>query len=577
MNSWLALLTSLGADAQEPGPPRRTIPPSVLVELAAIEDRFELALATDCDVDLCFSKGCTYGAHSIADRAPASSMPGLGHEPGPGAVEAQAWLTQARCEFAYEGSMEAAEVQALARRLQTKVSAGFAVVGVGSQALPELPSRALPEPVPEPEPELPPEPEPFTVASAARELWAVLLGNATWILGVVLGTLAATALIWAWRRVGRETFEEKALLAELGREPVPEPAPAVGPDPALAAQLAAWRVRLHSDRPDPALQGMLRDLLRAGELPLLAKAVLTFPDALPRAFPAGGDIAASKLGLAEYLKSVDATALPSDTELFAALNRHASSSALATQRDAEVVRSLREEFGAAGRMALIEGVSPRTGALLYALAPAEAQHELVHLLAADRLEDLAEELLRSNRMDANEAESLFEVIRSGGQGLAPVAPAGNDVSDRGAEFDAAGALSILLPRVAPRERGALLERALERFGGSLPAWYGEILVPDMVASLPDEERADLLLGADADGLAAWLSLLDPAVAERVLAGAPGSLRGAVRGAAVPASRAKQVALAERGRRDLAKGFEAHLARTRTPFAEVVRRLAEHPA
>ena len=84
--------------------------------------------------------------------------------------------------------------------------------------------------------------------------------------------------------------------------------------------------------------------------------------------------------LADYLKSADLDGLPSDEEFFAALERHALAAALATQSDAEMVRNLREDFGAAGLAALVAQLPPRRGALLFALTPAEAQHELVRLL-----------------------------------------------------------------------------------------------------------------------------------------------------------------------------------------------------
>jgi hypothetical protein len=63
----LSLLMS-SALAQAPRVPSRQIPPSVLVELQLLENRFDLALAADCDSDRCFSKGCSYLDHAVADR-----------------------------------------------------------------------------------------------------------------------------------------------------------------------------------------------------------------------------------------------------------------------------------------------------------------------------------------------------------------------------------------------------------------------------------------------------------------------------------------------------------------------------
>lgn len=586
ITSLALLLALLGtASAQDAGPPKRTIPPSLLGDLETVQERFEVALAADCDRTLCYSKGCSYLAHTLADRPPSSSMPGLGEGPGPGSVVPQAWLTQARCEFAYESSLEVADARALARRLQLKVSSGYTVVEVGSQALPALPvalqdEPPVEEPVPEPPPGPPPPPDPL------RELWLTLLDHFYWMIGLGLVTVCAGILIWAWRRLGRESLEERMLLADLAsgatgdkEEDEPDqaaPAPVVE-DEALAGKVAGWRLRLagmDALHPDPELQAMLRDLLRAGELPLLAKAVLTFPT-LPKVFPSGGDVASSKLALAEYLKTADLAALPSESELLAALSRHASAAALTSQRDADVVRSLREEFGSAGLVALMDDVPARSGALLFALAPSDLHQELVHLLSPVQMSEMAEQLLLSNRMDPAETEHLFALLRTAGDpGAASAVPAPMDVSDRGFPFDAPAALSALLPRLSPAERGPLFAAALKRFGGSLPSWYAEILVPEMLFALTDESRADLLLGVDGEALAAWLSLLEPAAAERVLAGTPGALQASVRAASGFASRARQVALADRGRRELAKGFQAQLARDHLRFEDVVRKLSE---
>lgn len=587
----LLLLLPAGALAQELQPPRRQIPPSVLAELAAVEDRFEAALSLDCDPSRCFSKGCTYVAHAVADRPAAGSLPGLGFDPGPGSIEPQAWLTQARCNFAYEDGMDPAHVQALARRLQSRASAAFAVVSVGHQALPPLPPE-LTQPIDRedaeaeaPEAAPPPAPEPLTASTAARELWTSLLDDFGWMALIGVLTLAVASLIWSWRRLGKETLEEKALLAELaGGSDETAPPASTGAESApadttrdTARQATAWRVRLQAvdlDRPDPELQAMIRQLLLAGELPLLAKAVLTFPETLPALFPVGGDVAGPKVALAEYLRSVDPAALPSDAELFRALDRHAISAALDTQRDARVVRSLRDEFGATGLVTLLAEVPARIGALLFALAPAEVQHEMARLLSPGQTRDLCERLLTSNRMAPDETSYVFALLEAARAGEPlPEPPAHGDLSDHGAPFDATAALSLLLPRLSQPDREELFARVLRRFGGSLPDWYRGILVPDMLLELSEEARADLFLGVEAEALAAWNALLDTETSEQIFASAPRSLRASMQAATSSGSRAEQLALADRARRALAAGLQSQLARDGVPFEQVFRTMA----
>ncbi|MBN2801259.1 MAG: hypothetical protein JXX28_19115 [Deltaproteobacteria bacterium] len=577
-----ALLGSAWAQAPVPA---RHVPSSVMGELRLLENRFEIALAADCDPGRCVAQGCAYLDHQVADQPRSASLPGLGQDPGPGSAPEQAYLTQASCSFAYEDSVKAADAAALARRLGLKLSKAWTVVSVEPQQLEPLPrylqEPAPPEPAPEPPPveaeeEAPPPPEAW---SAGRELWASLLPHFFWMIGVLLVTFAATLLIWAWRRVGRASVEEQLLLAELaaGDQAEPPTAPPSdeedGDERFVAREDAAWAARMSAldpSAPDPELVALTGDLLRAGELPLLAKAVLRFPDTLPAAFPTDGAVAAAKLELSEYLQGVDLEALPSDADFFRALNQRALAASLASQADAQVVRSLREDFGAAGLVALIGALPPRAAALLFAMAPPDEQQELVRLLQPQQVLSLSEALLSSNRMDRAERIHLFEVVGAARAGTAlPPAPAAGEVTDRGVAFDAAGALSLLLEVVPTAARAALFAQTLRRFRGSLPAWQRGILVSEMLLSLSGEERADLFLEVEVEALAGWLSLRDPDLRAQLLAGTPDALRLSVQASSAFSSRARQLSLARTGRSLLSAGFQAQLSRARRSFESVV--------
>ncbi len=202
--------------------PSRQIPATVLAEVQRLQSDFELALSADCDADRCFPAGCVYVDHAVADQPREGSLPGLGLDPGPGSVASQEYLTRAQCAFAHEPSLEAEDAQALVRRLQTKLSSGWTVVGVTRRELLPLPTY-VGEPPPvqldtaEPEP-VEPEPEPLAPDTAGQQLWSTLLPHTPWMVGIGLMTLAMMALTWAFRRVGKASIEEQALLAELTRE-----------------------------------------------------------------------------------------------------------------------------------------------------------------------------------------------------------------------------------------------------------------------------------------------------------------------------------------------------------------------
>ena len=140
--------------------------------------------------------------------------------------------------------------------------------------------------------------------------------------------------------------------------------------------------------------------------------------------------------------------LPTDAELFAALDRYALFAALVTQGDAGVVRSVREDFGTAGLARLVQQLPARQAAILFALAPLETRYELVGLLTEAQTTALSAELLRSNRLGPEETADLFAALQAAQRGdTLPPRSARAEVADHGAPFDSTGALSTLLPKL----------------------------------------------------------------------------------------------------------------------------------
>lgn len=554
--------------------PKRVIPPSVLVELQQVENDFELALAQDCDASRCFSKGCSYVDHAVADRARSTSMPGLSEKSGPGGEPAQAYLTRAQCSYAHEAALDAEDVQSLNRRLQAKVSGGWTTVSVSNSALVALPEymRGPVEPEPEELVEEPVEELPPAPASWSEQLWDALLPHFFWMAGVLLATLAALILIWGWRRLGRLSPEDQALLAALGEpepepESDPEPTPAVvieaDPDAAwLQDQESAWRGRI-ADPSDPALQTLARELLRSPDRELLVQALLHFPQ-LSAALPSGGDVATDKLDLAELIRTANA-AQPQDAAFFERLNRHALSATLGAQSDADTLRSFQQDFGGSGLALLIARVPPRIGGLLVALAPLDVQLETARQLEQGELAACAGQLMASNRMDRDEAQWLFELLEAVKTGGMPASPAPTRIRDQGSVFDAAGALSTLLAQLDAGVAAALFTEARARFGGVLPAWHQGILVPDMLFAISDEARADLMLAVDVDELTAWLVGIPQDTRDRLVASMPTALQATLSGP----TPALHPARAQAGRRALARGFQRQLRRAGLTLEEAV--------
>lgn len=592
----IPLLALTGIAVAQPAPPAdpklpdRQIPPAVVAGLRILEHQFGLALAQDCAPERCYAKGCVYVAHSVVDQPAVGSLPGLNLEAGPGSASEQIYLTSAECSFAHEPSVTGRDARALAARLRAKLSRGWTTVDVSFESLQTIPARLRESPPP------PPEPAPQTAASLApatdaappsaapaapatwdgsvalREFWEGLLPHFAWMIGLFLFTLAVLLIIWATRRLGRESPEEQALLAQMlaeaeRPEPEAEPAPeAESPEAVISARYAAWRERL-ADAPadDPVLRALVADLLRSGDRRLLAKAVMLFPDAFPKAFPHGGAYASAKYALAEFIKAADAASLPPDNDFFDALDRYALASALTAHPDTELIRTLHDEFGATALVDLIGRLPSRYGALLFALAPDAMQHEALGLLNQRQLHDTIGQLLRSNRMDSVETEYLLGVLDALRTGAALPAPPAGPVSDRGAEFDAAGALSLLLPRLDAGPRQALIQATAARHNGRLPSWVGGTLHGGMLLQLTPETRADLLLEVEVDALAAWLALQPDAVRGQLLSEAPGALQLAISATAPPTAPAEQYALANSARATLTEGLPRAMRRDGVQF------------
>ena len=604
---WAAFVMLCAASAmakRSSGVPKRQIPPAVVAELRLLEYRFGQALTQDCAPERCFAKGCVYVAHTVIDQPAAASLPGLGLDPGPGSVPRQVFLTMAECSFAHEKSVRPRNVRALANRLKAKLSGGWIQVEMTHEALEPLPEfiRDSPEPPPEP-PEPPPQPpapeenaavepiaeppekarETWDAPIAGRELWLSLLPHFSWMIALVMLTFAGLIVIWALRRLGRQSPEEQALLAQMLHETGSDAAAggsvlrngvdsgAVGPSEAptpggadVSEQFRIWRARLATTgdtETDPALQALVTDLLRTGERRLLAKAVMLFPEEFPKAFPEAGNLASEKFELAEFLKSADTTSLPSDDLFFEKLNRYALSSSLTAQADTDLIRGLHDEFGATALADAVAAMPGRYGALLFALAPEATQYEAVGLLSQSQVFETVDQLMRSNRMDSAENDYLLSVLAAlRVNDPVPTPPEARSVSDRGTEFNATATLSILLPRLDTEGRAYVVNATVSRLNGRLPTWIEGTLYGEMLLELDQETRTDLLLDVDASQLAAWLQLQTADARARLLDGAPVALQAALQAGPAPTSQTALFALANDGRAALSAALQQRLLR-----------------
>jgi hypothetical protein len=588
------------APAPAPAPmavPRGHIPGQIALEVSLLERTFEAGLAADCAPERCFPKGCVYVRHQTIDQPRSGSLPGLPTDQGIGSVPTQEYLTEARCEFTHERSINPKDIQALVRRLELRLSRGYRKVSVVPQALepinkslaePTIPKEpekeaepVVEEPPTPPLPPAPPAPEPLTTTSALEGLWKELLPHVGWMLAIVLLTLAIIALIWAGRRLGAPSLEEKMLLAQLNNTPpapppAPEepevaPAPQVDEDQTFAEQQEhLWRERMAGvdATADGPVVELLREWLKVGDFPMLARAVFIFGDGLARSFSTDADLALKKIEFAEYFRDVDESTLPSRSEFFRRLNQHAMSSLLMSQADVQLYRALREDFGSGGVLGLMEALPHRYAALLFALVPRDTQHDVARLMPLDLRIAVAEQLLASTRISKEESIYIFSCIGAARDGDTMPKPPKGAVTDRGPSVDAASALSVLLPHLPAEQRPGLFKRALNG-ASSAPQWYEDIFFGEMLHRLEPEQRSDLLLDVDVRGLAAWLSMQDQGWQRELTQSLSPSMQGAIRSNGSFSSRAEQAALARRGHQDIIKALKANYAKGKASFLALV--------
>jgi hypothetical protein len=579
-------------------PPRNHVPSAITLEVSLLERAFEAALAADCAPERCFPKGCIYARHQTIDQPRSGSLPGLPVEQSIGSVPPQEYLTEARCEFTHERSVNPKDLQALVRRLELRLSRGYRKVVVVPQALEPI-NKSLAEPTmpeaeeqkpsePPPEPEAPPPPPPAPTVeepppSPWRELWEELLPHLGWMVAIVLLTSAVVVLIWAGRRLGAPTLEEKMLMAQLAQSPPPPPEP-VSVDAEVATkkdteqeeessfaeqQERLWRERMASvDNNNGPIVELLREWLKVGDFPMLARAVFIFGDGLAKSFSTEADLALKKIEFAEYFRTVDESTLPSRSEFFRRLNQHAMSSLLMSQADVQLYRSLREDFGSGGVLALMQALPRRFSALLFALVPRETQFDVARLMPTSLQTAVAEQLLASTRISREESVFVFSCIEASLEGRALPKPPAVAVTDRGPSVDAAAALSVLLPLLPAAARSALFTQALHG-GASAPNWYEDIFFGDMLERLEPEQRKDLLLDVDVRGLAAWLSMQDAEWQRQMLQSLSPAMQGAIRSNSTFASRGEQAAFARRGQEDITKALKGQYARGRASFLVLV--------
>lgn len=548
--------------------PQVQLPPSIIAELKRVESKFENALAQDCPGEKCFSRGCNYLSHETVDKPKSASLPGLGDpQAGPGSAPAQEYLKAARCEFAFENTLAARDIAALQRRLEQKLSVGFLMVSISPKPLPPLPeslratpaaAQAAPAPAPDQNAgkasELAKQSPDWNASTALRELWLQLLPHFSWMIAIVLTTLAALTLLWAWRRVGKETLEEKALLASLqgGAQesntsdiPQTEVAASTDPEPPVKPKsLREVMEKIHS-RPEQ-LTSVVKHWLDEKNYAALSKALFVFGDAATEALAKVENMAIEKSELAAFVNTQRPEELPSD-ELFAeSVEKTLVSSRIETLPDVGLYRSLARDFGPQGLARLLSEMPPRLSAISLAILPRTTQSQVVSLFDQNTKVGAIRSLLTSNRASAEDIGTTLDFTRA--------ALAGRDLPkgrteaagfERGRPIDTSNALSVLLASLPAKERkDFILEEAKKgSLAQSAQVFSSFVFFPEMLLKLSRETRSSLFLDVEPRDLFVWMGRLSSQLKAKLMEDIPATLQGVMKTFAMPSSES-EVAVAQ---------------------------------
>jgi len=520
--------------------PKSQVPPVVVAEIKKLENQFDLALNQDCVSDKCFSRGCVYVSHETVDKPRSGSLPGLSEgEPGPGSVPAQEYLTAARCEFALEGSWSPKDTSILVKRLEQKLSRGYLVVSVEAKILPALPvslkstPMATPTPISTvtPAPSDPLETDVYPWHRLFNDLWRTMLPHWYWLTGLILAIIGFLVVLWAIRKLGKETALDRALAEAVAKEtaesaqplevtqPEPKPSDKTNLNPQsfdlelTNEERELWTQRAQNQMSILAKTGSLMAekgnsfefclLLKQLGIPL-AKVLESehWPQKIVQkaasSLPAGPQEIQEKKMITYLLEKnfLQAQFILSPTNYFE--------------------RRLAEEVGPTDHALKPTSDSDNDELLvLAALWPILSLSEWIKMLSWPKKLNLAKQIISNTKVKRSLIQKVFE------QNLKiEIEPQIKISLQQPKNLDNALVFSTLASACLPIQRNELAQSLEEAFPHQEPDWVQGIFIPQSLMLLEETHRNDLILGMEPDNMAAWFYGLPFSLRKSILEGLP---------------------------------------------------------
>ncbi|SMF71099.1 hypothetical protein [Pseudobacteriovorax antillogorgiicola] len=517
---WLVLVLAVvwGAPifGQTANRPKEKIPAEMLMQVRELDLAFQNLLRQECPQETCVYRGCVYQRHEVVTMQANRSLPGLstGTRDQVKGNEPQYFLSRARCEYAYETSLSKDDVANLDRRLAAKLSKGILKVSMKAIPLPDAPRFAAED--------LPSQSQTILEKFIEKHFDTGVLA--------LLGLVTILILIWAFRRLGKDSLEDKLRYMQLKKEIESDSGKSEEkPEEQVSLDERISGLRSYFSEDPKRLQNIGRHWLEERNFEALAYTSHVLAKTDLAILPDDLDLIQAKIAFQNYMKrefTYDSVQLESHVKELE--NQVGTLSAQLDDRT-ELFHDFFQGSHGKGLADICQSLPADAAATILVLAPDELQREASAYLGENQTYGIALRYLRSPLFSEQDLGDAEQVIRSAMAGEAvQLAPRAHQV-DFGVRLTIVEPLSQMMAKMSQDNRDRLWQDARAMNGNRLPNWAAGIFYPEMLDKLDDQQVKALCLECDAKRLAPWFaSELDLTRQERLLEIVPESYGKALR-------------------------------------------------
>ena len=490
--------------AQTVRTPKEKIPPEMLHELKVLDMKFAKVLAGECSPGQCVYRGCLYQRHEVVTLKSNRRLPGLSiGNPEIADHAPQYFLSRAMCEYAYEPGLDEQVVKDLDKRLEAKLSKGILKVSLKSVPLPKHPDALS-----------------ALGVTQGKSILADFLGEyIAPLVFTLLGSVLFLTMIWAWRRLGKDSLEDQLRFMQFKKEienQKPDEDEAKPDTDSLTPRIEALRNYFEGET--TKLQTVTQKWLSEGDYAKLAYASQIFAKSGLELLPASSGLLQKKLELQNFIQDSFIYDEQKSIKIVEELERSVGNVGCLYDERTEAFHQFYRHCHPRGFAKLLSSVHPGVGAALLTLAPSREQNLVIEHCEKGVMEAIASRLLSSPFISDSELSLAESAINDASTGKDPKRVEPDNKYDYGTKMDVGHPLSLLLGALDADTRRSLWQQAKSTNANKIPTWSHGIFYDDMLESLSNSQLKSLFMECDAKRVAPWFGNgLDPKVRDRILA------------------------------------------------------------